>query len=423
VRHRTNVWHGGCYGHACNPTAVAFRAARVQRQGEVMMHEFLEINRAALIARCKDKVSRRPRRNATEDQLKNGIPLFLDQLTRTLEAEHLKEDEQSLRISGASGGDGGVLSEMGVGASAHGKVLLSLGFSVDQVVHDYGDLCQAITELAAEKDAPFAVEEFRTLNRCLDNAIADAVTEFSAQRDIVLVARLSAEANERLGFLVHELRNALQMANLSVRAMELGGLTLVGATGSVLKRSLASMRALVDSSLAEVRASRDVQIPRSIFSLAALVEDARTSAQLEADANGCVLLVPTVDPVLRIEANRQLLLGALANLIKNAFKFTHRHTSVSLTAYACGERIHIDIEDRCGGLPAGHEALLFKPFVQLDKDRSGLGLGLSIARQNVESMGGTLTVRNVEGVGCVFTIDFPSSTLDRRIDAEPDAVS
>jgi signal transduction histidine kinase len=213
------------------------------------------------------------------------------------------------------------------------------------------------------------------------------------------------------------------MANLSVRAMELGGLTLVGATGSVLKRSLASMRALVDSSLAEVRASRDVQIPRSIFSLAALVEDARTSAQLEADANGCVLLVPTVDPVLRIEANRQLLLGALANLIKNAFKFTHRHTSVSLTAYASGERIHIDIEDRCGGLPAGHEALLFKPFVQLDKDRSGLGLGLSIARQNVESMGGALTVRNVEGVGCVFTIDFPSSTMDRRIDAEPDAVS
>lgn len=388
-----------------------------------MMHEFLEINRSELIARCKDKVSLRPRRFATEDQLKNGVPLFLDQLTRTLAAEQREEDEQSLRISGSSGGDGGVLSEMGVGASAHGKVLLTLGFSVDQVVHDYGDLCQAITELAAEKDAPFAVEEFRTLNRCLDNAIADAVTAFSVQRDIVLAARLSAEANERLGFLVHELRNALQMANLSVRAMELGGLTLVGATGSVLKRSLASMRALVDSSLAEVRASRDGQIPRSIFSLAALVEDARASAQLEADANGCVLVVAPVDPVLRIEANRQLLLGALANLIKNAFKFTHRHTSVSLTAYASGERIHIDIEDRCGGLPAGHEALLFKPFVQLGKDKSGLGLGLSIARQNVESMGGTLTVRNVAGVGCVFTIGFPSSTLSCRTDVEPNAAS
>ena len=52
---------------------------------------------------------------------------------------------------------------------------VALGYTADQVVHDYGDLCQAITDLAFERDAPFAVDEFRTLNRCLDNAIADAV--------------------------------------------------------------------------------------------------------------------------------------------------------------------------------------------------------------------------------------------------------
>ena len=156
------------------------------------------------------------------------------------------------RVSGPSGGDSLALSEIGVAAAAHGKALLALGFTVDQVVHDYGDLCQAITELAHERDAPFEVEEFRTLNRCLDNAIADAVSEFSSQRDTVIAERLSSEANERLGFLVHELRNALQMANLAVRALELGGLTLTGATGAVLKRGLASMRSLIDTSLAEV---------------------------------------------------------------------------------------------------------------------------------------------------------------------------
>ena len=52
---------------------------------------------------------------------------------------------------------------------------------MDQVIHDYGDLCQAITELAFEQAAPFETKEFRTLNRCLDNAIADAVTEFTYQ--------------------------------------------------------------------------------------------------------------------------------------------------------------------------------------------------------------------------------------------------
>ena len=142
------------------------------------MHGFLLHNRDELIARCKAKVEERPRRAATAEQLANGVPLFLSQLTRTLQAENAGEDAQSILISGPPGGDVTRLSEIGVTATAHGKQLLHLGYSVDQLVHDYGDLCQAITDLAVERDAPFSVEQFRTLNRCLDNAIADAVTEF-----------------------------------------------------------------------------------------------------------------------------------------------------------------------------------------------------------------------------------------------------
>ncbi len=127
-----------------------------------MMHTFIANNRADLLARCKAKVARRPYRAATEAQLSNGVPLFLDQLERTLVAEEGGDGLQSLRISGAPGGDAQALSEMGVSATAHGKQLLELGFTVDQVVHDYGDLCQAITDLAVERDAPFGVMEFRT---------------------------------------------------------------------------------------------------------------------------------------------------------------------------------------------------------------------------------------------------------------------
>jgi C4-dicarboxylate-specific signal transduction histidine kinase len=63
----------------------------------------------------------------------------------------------------------------------------------------YGALCQAITDLAVERDAPFSVEEFCILNRCLENAIAiaiaDAVTEFSFQRDVSIAARQSEDLN------------------------------------------------------------------------------------------------------------------------------------------------------------------------------------------------------------------------------------
>ena len=94
------------------------------------------------------------------------------------------------------------------------------GFAVDQVVHAYGDLCQAITDLAFERDAPIEVDEFRTLNRCLDNGIADAVTEFASKRDSLISAQGAQAMNERLGFLAHELRNLIQTATLAVSAIK-----------------------------------------------------------------------------------------------------------------------------------------------------------------------------------------------------------
>jgi hypothetical protein len=227
--------------------------ARVTDEEVASMDTFLANNRDELIARCKAKVAQRPSRGVTQEQLQNGIPLFLEQLRRTLVAEKAGEAGKSLSISGASGGDVKTLSEMGVSATAHGKQLMELGFSVDQVVHDYGDLCQAITDLAVDRDAPFSVDQFRTLNRCLDNAIADAVTEFSVQRDATIARRHSDEVNERVRLLVQELSNSVETATLAVNALETGNLPISGATGGVLKRSLASLKNLIDNTLEEVR--------------------------------------------------------------------------------------------------------------------------------------------------------------------------
>lgn len=96
-------------------------------------------------------------------EFRTGIPLFIEQLQHTLEAEEQHHPGESLRISGAAGGDPANLSEMGVGATAHGRELLGLGYSVDEVVHTYGDLCQSVTDLAFELNALFAVAEFRPL--------------------------------------------------------------------------------------------------------------------------------------------------------------------------------------------------------------------------------------------------------------------
>ena len=200
-----------------------------------MLHEFLTANRVELIDRCRTKVGRRSAPKATDDELTHGIPLFLDQLIKTLEVEQTLEPMQSRKVSGASGGDGQP-GEIGNAATLHGGELLQHGFTVDQVVHDYGDLCQAITDLAFELNADIEIGEFRTLNRCLDNGIAGAVTEFNYQRDLIATHEHADALSQRLGVFAHELRNLLSTATLSLAALRAGNVGLTGATGALLDR-------------------------------------------------------------------------------------------------------------------------------------------------------------------------------------------
>ena len=210
---------------------------------------------------------------------------------------------------------------------------------------------------------------------------------------------------------MHELRNALSTATLSLAALELGNLAVTGATGQVLKRSHASMARLISHSLAEVAIKGSSAGQQQRLSLADFIADAKTGADLEATTRSCRFNVVQVDASLGIEVNQDLMLAALMNLLHNAFKFTHSHTEVTLKAYAAGERILIDVRDHCGGLPAGNAEKMFMPFTQSNGDRSGMGLGLTIARKSVEADDGTLSVRNIPGTGCIFTIDLPRYSL------------
>ncbi len=383
---------------------------RVRGSLPLPMYNFLLNNRNELIARCKAKVALRARHPTSDERLAKGLLLFLDQLIRTLHAEQQGEDAESLRISGASSGNALALSEVGVSAAAHGKVLLELGFSIDQVVHAYGDLCQAITDLAVEREAPFLVDEFRTLNRCLDNAIADAVAGFAEQRDAAILLQSSVDENQRLGFLVHELRNYLQTATMAFSALESGKLAVGGSTSALVKRSLASLATLLTESVSGVRLSAAL-LTNETFSVALLVADATITASLYARASGCTLIVPDVDPLLAVEGNRVRLAAALVNLLQNAFKFTRAHTDIIVTTGALDDRVLIAVEDHCGGLPAGAAETLFRPFKQAGSDKSGLGLGLSIARRSIEADGGSLDVKDLPGSGCVFTINLPRRAL------------
>jgi signal transduction histidine kinase len=349
-----------------------------------VLHEFLAANRAAIVARTRARVAARLAPRATEEELDQGIPLFLDQLIAALE------------VSGAR------IDSMVDSADQHGRDLLERGFTVAQVVHDYGGVFQSITELAGEMNAPISAAEYRTLHGCLDEAIAQAVTGYSTRRE----QAITDLETERLGALSHELRNALGAAMLSFQTLRAGSVGIGGSTAALLGRSLTRLSTLVASSMAHVRLESGKHAPERV-SVRDFVEDVEVGASMEANAQGLTLSVQHAERGIDVVIDRQLLAAAVGNLLQNAFKFTRPRGHVSLLTSWTVERVLIDVADECGGLPPGDVDAMFRPFQQRARDRRGLGLGLTISRKSIEADGGALRVRDVPGIGCVFTVDLP----------------
>ena len=183
----------------------------------ISLHDFIGKNRNELIRRCREKVAKRSAPQPTKAEIDHGVPLFLDQLCAELRQGPSKTHE------------------IGRSATEHGHDLLLQGFTISQVVHDYGDVCQSVTDLAVETKAPISSEDFRTLNRCLDDAIADAVTEYAHGQE---VTRYGAS---------QELQRLTKTAITAFEVLRTGKVGVGGSTGSVLLHSLMAIdAALVD---------------------------------------------------------------------------------------------------------------------------------------------------------------------------------
>jgi len=160
-----------------------------------MLHEFLAAQRADPIERCRLERANRRAPQAPDAELEHGIPLCIDQLSKTLRVEQTPEPMRSREISGPAGGGQPVLSEIGGTAPQHGRKLLQHSFTIDQ-----------------------------------------AVTEYAYRHDVLLAEKGVRALNERLGSLAHELRSLIHTASLALTAIKAGQVGLSGATGAVLDR-------------------------------------------------------------------------------------------------------------------------------------------------------------------------------------------
>jgi signal transduction histidine kinase len=360
--------------------------------GTSMLYEFITLNREEIIRRCRAKVATRSIPPPTEAEINHGVPLFLDQLVDMLR----------------SGGTTGAIDKT---AGQHGHDLLLQGFTVSQVVHDYGDVCQTVTDLALETNAPISTEDFRTLNRCLDDAIAGAVTMYTFESQHSQARSAAERDSERIDFLVHEMRNLVSTAVLAFEVLKSGNVGVSGSTGAVLSRTLTGLRDLIARSLEVVRLTNAVKNRQRIL-VSVFADEIAAAAKLEADARGLQLVVSPVPLELAVDADRQILAAVLGNLLQNAFKFTRPRTTVTFSVHATTDRVLMEVQDECGGLSGeGGGKELVASFEQRGVDRSGLGVGLTFSRWGAEANGGRLYARNLPGSGCVFTLDLPRAPV------------
>jgi signal transduction histidine kinase len=356
-----------------------------------VLHEFLSANRAEILARSRDNLALREVPIPTESELREGLPLFFDQLIAILRAEKNSRHSEEDSVSKS--------------AALHGGELLRIGLTVAQVVQDYGSICQSVTELADERNVAITADEFHTFNGCLDVATARAVTEYEHRRDKEIGATDAAQ----LGFLAHEMRNLLTTSMLTFDALRRGSVGIQGSTGALLGRNLRRMRALIDRTLAEVRLGAGTPTPDRL-SVAELIEEIEIVATIEAKEHNVQLSIDAGPSDVFVDGDHQLLASAAVNLLHNALKFTKPHGHVTIRAHTTGERVLIDVEDECGGLPPGKIEHLLRQLKHGVVDQVGLGLGLSISLKGVRASGGEIHVRGLPGSGCIFTIDLPKAS-------------
>jgi hypothetical protein len=356
------------------------------------LHEVLAEKHADVMSYWKDQVrGTLAPESMPAMELIDHLPEFLGQIVQALAEDAGVASSQ-------------LASELTVMAAGHGEQRLRLGFSLDSVVREYGALRDAIVQTARAAGEKITFREMQVVFDCMIVGIANAVSEYTHQRD----AELLRQANEHFAFIAHELRNPLSTAAMAFAQLKMNGqLPTEGSAVRALERGLQRTSELVEQTLQLARVASGIELKKQWTTLAAIFEDAEMGALPEAEAKDVGLNV-VIDTDARLHIDVRLIRSAVGNLLRNGVKYSEVGGVVELRGSVVAGRAVIEVEDCCGGLEPGKVEKAFAPFVRLDESESGFGLGLAIAKQAVDAHGGSIRVQNLPGKGCIFVLDLPA---------------
>lgn len=237
--------------------------------------------------------------------------------------------------------------------------------------------------------------------------------------DLVLARNAAEAANQAksvfLASMSHELRTPLNaiLGFSSIMRKDSGLREDQRQNLDIINRSGGHLLTLINDVLemAKIEAGR-VQLDEAPFDLGAMVRDVTDMMQIRAQEKSLRLLIDQDSRFPRfIVGDEARLRQILINLVGNAVKFTQQGgVTIRLgTKHNAISHLLIEVEDSGAGISPEDQQRVFEPFVQLGAqgDNKGTGLGLTITRQFVQLMGGTISLQSTPGTGSLFRIELP----------------
>jgi signal transduction histidine kinase/DNA-binding response OmpR family regulator len=252
-------------------------------------------------------------------------------------------------------------------------------------------------------------EELQQYKERLEQVVEQRTAELVVARDQALAASRAKSAF--LANMSHELRTPLNaILGFSSLLRDGGASEQQRHDLDIINRSGEHLLGLINDVLdvAKVEAGRS-KLEATVCDVGRLIEDVKDMAGPGALQKGLALRVERPPAPLFVRTDPSRLRQVLINLLNNAVKFTDRG-SVTLRMKATpaidtGEvLLTFEVEDTGEGIAARDQAAIFDAFVQASaaKRHEGAGLGLTISREIIELMGGTIQVESVHGQGSRF---------------------
>ena len=155
---------------------------------------------------------------------------------------------------------------------------------------------------------------------------------------------------------------------------------------------------------------RHLKVHLAEDTVAAIYDTIKDDMELRAHAQNRLLSITIPVDLPTIAADRASISEVMGNLIDNAIKYSNEGGAINVSAAVKGDFVEISVEDHGIGMPGNVVSNLFQKFYRSHRSRetvAGTGIGLYISKGIVESHGGTIAVRSIEGQGSTFIASLP----------------